>query len=72
MHRLIRENVVERNRSIYSNTNRGAAVVKFFGGTNKTLPVTQEDNKFLPMTIEKQFLIDSEYSCSIKNRVIIV
>jgi predicted transcriptional regulator len=47
---LIKESVIEKNSVIYSNTTRGAAVIKFFGETYKTLPVTQENNKFLPMS----------------------
>ena len=46
---LIKENVVE-NCVVYSNTNRGTAVIKFFGGTDKTLSETEENDKFLPMT----------------------
>ena len=47
---LIKEVVVENNGVVYSNTTRGVAVIKFFGGTDKNSPVAQEDNKFLPMT----------------------
>ena len=47
---LITENVVEKNCVAYSNTNRGTAVIKFFGGTDKTLSITKENDKFLPIT----------------------
>jgi hypothetical protein len=47
---LIKESATEKNGVIYSNTNRGMAVIKFFGEADKTLQVTKEDDKFLPVT----------------------
>ena len=46
---LIKESVLEKNIVVYSNTNRGAAVIKFFVGVDKALPVKEEDDKFLPV-----------------------
>jgi predicted transcriptional regulator len=45
---LIEEIVVGKNTVAYTNTSRGAAVVRFFGELDKTLPVDQEEDKFLP------------------------
>ena len=45
---LIEEIVMEKNNVVYANTDRGTAVIKFFGGLDKTLPV-KEDDKFLPV-----------------------
>jgi predicted transcriptional regulator len=47
---LIKESAMEKNGVVYSNTNRGTAVIKFFGEANKTLHVSEEDDKFLPVT----------------------
>jgi predicted transcriptional regulator len=45
---LIEEVAVEKNNIVYANTDRGKAVVRFFGESDKTLSVTEEGN-FLPV-----------------------
>jgi predicted transcriptional regulator len=45
---LINEIVMEKNNIVYANTDRGIAVIKFFGDLAKTIPDTEEDGKFLP------------------------
>lgn len=43
---LIEESVMGNSSVVYANTNRGTAVIKFFGELDKALPV-EEDGKFL-------------------------
>jgi hypothetical protein len=35
---------------VYTNTNRGSAVVRFFGELDKSLPVKEEEGKCLPVS----------------------
>lgn len=46
---LIEEIVIEKNSVVYANTNRGTAVIRFFGELGKAFPV-KEENKFLPVS----------------------
>jgi predicted transcriptional regulator len=46
---LIEEVTVGKNGVSYANTNRGAAVVRFFSSLRKTLSV-KEENKFTPIS----------------------
>jgi len=46
---LIEEILMEKNDVVYANTNRGTAVIRFFGELEKTLPV-KEESKFLPVS----------------------
>jgi predicted transcriptional regulator len=43
---LVEEAQVGENNVVYSNTNRGSAVVRFFEEVDKSLPA-KEENKFL-------------------------
>jgi len=45
---LIRENALGESIVVYSATNRGNAIIKFFGGTDETLSL-KEEGKFLPV-----------------------
>jgi predicted transcriptional regulator len=45
---LIEEVAIEKKNVVYSNTNRGTAVLRFFGGSDKTISV-KEEGKFLPV-----------------------
>ena len=46
---LIEEVTIGKNENGYSNTSRGMAMVRFFGGLEKTLSV-KEENKFTPIS----------------------
>jgi predicted transcriptional regulator len=47
---LVEEIVVGKNSVVYANTNRGSAVVRFFGELDKAFPVKEEEGKFLPVS----------------------
>ncbi len=51
---LIEEISLEKKNIAYGNTNRGSAVIRFFG-EDKKLPV-KEESKFLPVSIEENLL----------------
>jgi len=46
---LIEEKVVEKSSVVYANTARGAAVVKFFIGLDRTLSVKEEESNIAPV-----------------------
>lgn len=45
---LIKESALEKSIVVYSATNRGTAIIKFFGGADETLSL-KEEGKFLPV-----------------------
>ena len=47
---LVEEIVVGKNSVVYANTNRGSAVVRFFGELDKALLVKEEEGKLLPVS----------------------
>ena len=46
---LIEEKVVGKSSVVYANTARGAAVVKFFIGLDRTLSVKEEESNISPV-----------------------
>jgi predicted transcriptional regulator len=46
--KLIEEKAVGKNSTVYTNTARGTAILKFFKELNKTLTVIEENTKISP------------------------
>ena len=51
---LIEEIAIEKNSVAYANTNRGSAVIRFFGQLDKTLPTKEKGANSYPFPIETE------------------
>jgi len=45
---LVEERIVGRNRTVYSITERGVAVLKQFGELKRVLPIAEENERIVP------------------------
>ncbi len=51
---LVEEISVGKNGVVYSNTDRGTAVIRFFGQLDKSLPAKQEETDSFSFTLENR------------------
>ncbi len=49
---LIEEVLVDKNSVVYSNTDRGTSVIRFFGQLDKSLPAKQDETDSYSFQIE--------------------
>ncbi len=49
---LVEEVVVDKNNVVYSNTDRGTSVIRFFGQLDKSFPVKLEEDESYSFQIE--------------------